>query len=58
NIIQEYLSIQGHSITEAVIKSGFQKTGLYPVNHDVFTDTNFAPSQASPTQVHVPDSFP
>lgn len=52
------MSIQGHSITESIIKSGFWKTGLYPVDHEVFTNADFVPSHALSTQVHVPASFP
>ena len=43
---------------ELIIARAFKKTGLYPVNHNVFTLEDFALSKASSTTAHVPDSFP
>ncbi|KAH9031356.1 hypothetical protein EDB85DRAFT_1891161 [Lactarius pseudohatsudake] len=44
-------------VKEFLMKA-FEKTGIYPVNCQVFTDEDFAPSRASSTIAHVPDSFP
>lgn len=58
NIIQEYMAVRSHALTPNVIKSGFEKTGLFPVNRHVFTDLDFAPSRSLSTQPHVPDTYP
>ena len=46
------------AITKEMIARAFKKTGLYPVNCNVFMPKDFALSKASFTTAHVPDSFP
>ncbi|KIK45040.1 hypothetical protein CY34DRAFT_802009 [Suillus luteus UH-Slu-Lm8-n1] len=57
NFIPEYMSIR-HVITPALVQKAFQRTGIHPLNPDVFTDKDFAPSQATSTTTHVPTSYP
>ncbi|KAH9015204.1 hypothetical protein EDB85DRAFT_2211933 [Lactarius pseudohatsudake] len=45
-------------MTKDLIKKAFEKTGLYPVNRQIFTADDFAPSRASSVIAHVPGSFP
>ncbi|KAH9976936.1 hypothetical protein BJV74DRAFT_888595 [Russula compacta] len=57
-IIPAYVNGTHKAITKELIARAFEKTGLYPVNHHVFTPEDFALSKASSTTAHVPDSFP
>jgi len=41
-----------------LIAKAFKRTGIYPVNHSIFTLEDFAPSRASSTIAYVPDTFP
>jgi len=58
NVIPLYVKGTREVMTTDLIQKAFEKTGLYPVNRNVFTDEDFAPSQASSTVAHVPPSFP
>src|SRR5216683_141085 len=44
-------------MTPHLIAKAFEKTGLYPVNHSVFTPEDFTPSKASSTIAYVPETF-
>lgn len=57
-VIPAYVEGTREAMTKGLIMKAFQKTGLYPVNRWVFTEEDFAPSRASSTVAHVPDSFP
>jgi hypothetical protein len=57
NVIHEYMTVRS-VITPKIIKSAFQATGIYPLNPNVFTNDNFAPSQSFSTLAHVPSSYP
>ena len=57
-IIPAYINGTCKVITKELIARAFEKTGLYPVNHNVFMLEDFALSKASSTTAHVPDSFP
>ncbi|KAG6838403.1 hypothetical protein C0991_011875, partial [Blastosporella zonata] len=57
NFILEYLKIW-HVMTPELIQTSFCLTGIHPLNPDIFTDKDFAPSKSFSNQVHVPSSFP
>ena len=57
NVIHEYLKIR-HVITPELVKTAFRKTGIYPLNPDIFTADEFAPSKSFSSVAHVPPSFP
>jgi hypothetical protein len=57
NVIHEYLQVR-HVVTPELIKTAFRKTGIYPLNPDIFTADDFAPSKSFSTVAHVPTSFP
>ncbi|KAF5337848.1 hypothetical protein D9611_015117 [Ephemerocybe angulata] len=44
--------------TTELVEKAFEKTGIYPLNPDVFTDADFAPSKSFSSKMHVPESFP
>jgi hypothetical protein len=58
NVIQNYLQVREKYMTEHLIKTGSKKTGIYPINPNVFTKEDFAPSKASSTIAWAPSSYP
>lgn len=57
-VIPAYIQSTWDVMTKELIKKAFEKTGLHPVNQQIFTEEDFAPSKASSTVAHVPSSFP
>ena len=57
SIIHEYLQVR-HVVTPELIKTAFRKTGIHPLNPNIFTADDFAPSKTFSTVAHVPTSFP
>jgi len=57
-VIPEYLKARSRCIKRQLIQSAFKKTGIYPFNPEVFTDKDFALSNATSSKAHVPESFP
>lgn len=57
NVIHEYLQVR-HVVTPDLIKTAFRKTGIHPLNPNIFTADDFAPSKSFSTVAHVPTSFP
>jgi hypothetical protein len=57
-VIPAYIQSTRSAMTKDLIAKAFEKTGLYPVNRQIFTEEDFAPSKASSTIAHVPSSFP
>lgn len=55
NFIPEYMEVRG-VITPELIKKSFARTGIYPFNPNIFTDIDFAPSNATSRNVHLPPS--
>lgn len=58
SIIPEYIQGVRHTITKELIQSSFRSTGIWPINRNIFTDEDFAPSNASSLTLHVPESYP
>ncbi|KIL58603.1 hypothetical protein M378DRAFT_86304 [Amanita muscaria Koide BX008] len=58
NVVPEYLEVRKKAVTKDLIRTAFVKTGIYPVNRNVFSEEDFAPSMASSSCAHVPASFP
>ena len=56
-VIPAYIQSTCSAMTKDLIAKAFEKTGLYPVNCQIFTEENFAPSKASSTIAHIPSSF-
>ncbi|KIJ35150.1 hypothetical protein M422DRAFT_139398, partial [Sphaerobolus stellatus SS14] len=60
-VIPEYMKVRAKSITEASVHNAFKKSGLWPVDRNVFTDGDFAPSLQfldSGSQPVAPSSYP
>jgi hypothetical protein len=56
--VREYLRIRRDAMTENIVRSSFRKSGISPLNGDVFGDDDYAPSNTSSTHSHFPASFP
>lgn len=56
-LIPQYMHIR-RQLKPELIRKAFEKTGIYPVNVNIFTDADFAPSKASSTKLHTPENFP
>lgn len=57
-VIPQYVHGTRKAMTKELITKAFKITGLYPVDRNVFKPEDFAPSKASSTVAHVPNSFP
>jgi hypothetical protein len=57
-VIPAYLAGTQSVLMKELIAKAFEKTGLYPVNHEVFQDEDFTPSKATSSVAPVPPSFP
>ena len=56
-VIPTYIEATQSAMTPQLIAKAFEKTGLYPVDHSVFTLEDFAPSKASSMIAYVPETF-
>jgi hypothetical protein len=58
NVIPEYMKIRHRFMTKKLLEYAFAATGIHPLNPNVFTDEDYAPSQAFSITAHAPESYP
>jgi hypothetical protein len=58
DVVKEYMAARTKSVTEGLIISAWRRSGIRPLNPDVFTEEDFTPSYASSTKPPLPVSFP
>ena len=57
--VKHYMDVRKNTFKDTTIRAAFQKSGVWPINHDLFQDTDFAPSINTSTVARdVPDSYP
>ena len=56
--VHHYLDIREAAILPHIVKQSFISTGLNPINPNVFTEKDYAPSRNTSTFTTVPSSFP
>jgi hypothetical protein len=57
-VVKEYMAACTESITEGLIISAWRRSGIRPLNPEVFTEEDYAPSYASSVNPPLPVSFP
>ena len=57
-VIPAYVHGTQVAMTPELIKKAFEKTGIYPINWNIFQPEDFASSKASSLVAQVPDTFP
>ncbi|THU84574.1 hypothetical protein K435DRAFT_564347, partial [Dendrothele bispora CBS 962.96] len=57
-VVKEYMEARTSSFVEKTVLKAWEKSGIRPLNPGIFKPSDFAPSQASSTFMHVPSSFP
>lgn len=59
DFVKEYMDVRSKTFKSTTIITAFRKSGCWPVNQDVFTDEDYAPSiPTSTSSRHVPGSYP
>ena len=58
DVVKEYWTARNIAFKEDTILQAWRKSGIRPLNPNIFTEADFAPSIASSTQVQLPRSFP
>ena len=59
DFVKEYMDIRSTTFKSTTIKSAWRKSGCWPIDPNVFTDEDYAPSTPmSLTASHVPHNFP
>ena len=57
--VKHYAEVREQTFKETTIQMAFRRSGVWPINHNLFTDADFAPSiHTSSTARDVPDSYP
>ncbi|KAI0692005.1 hypothetical protein BC835DRAFT_1416855 [Cytidiella melzeri] len=56
--VKIYMKVWRESVTPAIVRTTWRKTGLHPFNPNIFTAADFAPSRPYSTQLSFPPSFP
>jgi hypothetical protein len=57
-VVTEYFVARREAFKSTNILKAWKNSGLCPLNPDMFTALDFAPSHSSSTQRHAPSSFP
>jgi hypothetical protein len=57
-VVKEYFAARRKAFKSENIFQAWKKSGLRPLNADLFTASDFAPSHSSSTVCHAPQSFP
>jgi hypothetical protein len=58
NVVKEYMAARTESITDELITMAWRKSGIRPLNPQVFTEADFAPSYGSSFNPQFPVFFP
>ena len=58
NVVKEYMAARTQSVNEELVISAWRRSGIRPLNPDVLTEEDFAPSYSSSTSPPLPVSFP
>ncbi|ETW79440.1 hypothetical protein HETIRDRAFT_419178 [Heterobasidion irregulare TC 32-1] len=58
DVVHVYLVARNHAFKVDTILSTWQKSGIHPINPQVFSDEDFAPSHATLRLANVPSSYP
>lgn len=58
DVVKEYFVARRRAFTKTNISQAWRRSGLRPLNSDLFTASDFAPSHRSSTNCHAPPSFP
>ena len=57
--VKHYAEVRKQTFKDTTIRSAFRKSGIWPINHDLFSNTDFAASiNTSSTARDVPASYP
>lgn len=57
--VKHYMDVQQRTFKDTTICTTFRKSGVWPINHNLFQDTDFSPSiNTSTVAQDVPDSYP
>lgn len=57
--VKHYMEVRQKTFKATTIRAAFKKSGVWPINHDLFTDADFAPSISTSTMARdVPNSYP
>lgn len=58
NFVKEYMGVRRVTFKPSTIKKAWEKSGMWPINPDIFQDEDYAPSTTtSTTASHLPPSF-
>ncbi|EUC61658.1 hypothetical protein RSOL_404490, partial [Rhizoctonia solani AG-3 Rhs1AP] len=57
-VVSEWMKLRSNFMREDIIRSSFEKTGIYPLNPNAFTEEDFAPSRAFSIQGQLPAGYP
>ena len=58
DVVKEYFVARRKAFKPSTIQQAWRKLGLFPLNLDPFTPSDFAPSHSSSTVLCTPSSFP
>lgn len=58
NAIRHYLAARNKAVTPEIIQKSFIKAGLNPINPNIFTESDYAPSKNTSINAPTPPSYP
>lgn len=58
DVVEEYMAARAVSFKEDTILAAWRKSGICPLDPNIFTEADFAPSIPSSTQSQLPTTFP
>lgn len=58
DVVKEYMAARASAFKGSTILAAWRKSGICPLNPDIFTDADYAPSITTSTQIQLLKSFP
>lgn len=58
DFVKEYMLARDEAFKAETIEKAFKNSGIRPLNPNIFTEADYAPSRVSSTQAHTPSTYP